>query len=523
MESELTAWRRSRRGPRPGNGRGGRGAWERVAGRVRAMGAGRVGCWMGGWWRLLGLAGWLWGGCVPAGAAGGETGAGGGGLPRVELGDVLRSVATQYPPYLAALIERDVAEGRMRSAGGAFDLGTFARVFGSPRGYYESATVETGVEQFLGIWGATVFGGYRLTDGDTLPDYYGQRTERGGEARVGFKLPLLQDGSIDMRRAALMKARLDRELANPVIRRQQLDFLRSGAVAYFNWVASGQRLEVAEELLRVAGDRQEAIRKQIERGLSAPIVETENRQLVVSRELGVVRARRRFEASSLALSMFLRNGQDRPVVAGRERLPGVWPEAAGPEPEPEGERLREALERRPELRQLALVRERMEVDLRVARNTLLPRLDAGVEASQGLGSERYRDRSELEMKVGMEFRMPLQRSQARGTVQETQARLEQLERQVGFARDRVLAEIANSHQAVVAAHEQLERAALNARLARSLQDVERDRFEQGAADLLALQIREQAAFQARMEELDALEQYHVALVDLRTSLALDPG
>lgn len=495
------------------------------------------GCWIAGWvWVLIllgtpGMALAQAPGEVPGGAAAssisgsdrdsGAVGAGTSVLPPLELDEVMQSVATQYPPYLAALIERDIAQGRLRSAGAAFDLGTFARVFGNPRGYYESTTVETGLEQFLGLWGATIFGAYRLTGGDTLPDYYSQRTQEGGEARIGLRLPLLQDGSIDQRRAAILKARLDKELADPLIRRQQLDFVRAGTVAYHTWMAAGQRLRVAEEILRVAEDRQDAIRRQIDRGLSAPIVLQENQQLVVSRELGVVRARRRFEAAGLALSLFARNAQDRPVVHGRERLPDGWPAPITAEPEPDMEQLQAALLRRPELQQLELARQRSQVDLRLARNAMLPRLDAGAEAVRGLGEDRYQDRGELELKLGLEFRMPLQRSQARGNAQETQARLDQLDRQIGFARDRILAEIHNTRQAVVAAQEQVERAGLNVRLARALQEVEQDRFKLGAADLLALQIREQAAFQARIEELDAMEQYFVSRADWVAALAMD--
>ena len=42
----------------------------------------------------------------------------------VGLSDVLRSVASQYPPMLSALIERDLAGGRLRQALGALDLQT---------------------------------------------------------------------------------------------------------------------------------------------------------------------------------------------------------------------------------------------------------------------------------------------------------------------------------------------------------------------------------------------------------------
>ncbi|MFM8357348.1 MAG: hypothetical protein ACKOET_02210, partial [Verrucomicrobiota bacterium] len=164
--------------------------------------------------------------------------------PPLRLAEVLAAVTNQYPPLLAALIERDIAAGRLRSAQGAFDFQTFARGFTSPSGYYNSWTLDAGFEQFLGIWGATVFGGYRLSRGDTLPDYNKSRTEAAGEPRIGLRIPLLRDGSIDRRRAAVLRARLDQELADPFILRQQLDFFRAATVAYFNWVAAGQRLQL---------------------------------------------------------------------------------------------------------------------------------------------------------------------------------------------------------------------------------------------------------------------------------------
>lgn len=91
--------------------------------------------------------------------------------------------------------------------------------------------MDAGFEQFTGIWGATVFGGYRITRGDVLPDYDSIRTQKDGEPRLGLRVPLLRDGSIDRRRAQLEKARLDREIADPLIQRQQLDFVRAASVA----------------------------------------------------------------------------------------------------------------------------------------------------------------------------------------------------------------------------------------------------------------------------------------------------
>lgn len=50
------------------------------------------------------------------------------------LGEVLDSVTNQYPPMLAALIERDFVAGRLRSAQGAFDFTVFSKLFGTPQG-----------------------------------------------------------------------------------------------------------------------------------------------------------------------------------------------------------------------------------------------------------------------------------------------------------------------------------------------------------------------------------------------------
>ena len=57
----------------------------------------------------------LWPGMsTPSRAAQPEAGA-------LMLKDVVESVRNQYPPQLAALIEQDIANGRVRSAQGAFE------------------------------------------------------------------------------------------------------------------------------------------------------------------------------------------------------------------------------------------------------------------------------------------------------------------------------------------------------------------------------------------------------------------
>jgi outer membrane protein TolC len=70
---------------------------------------------------------------------------------------------------------------------------------------------------------------------------------------------------------------------------------------------------------------------------------------------------------------------------------------------------------------------------------------------------------------------------------------------------------------MAAAHEQIEQARLNATLAAELQAAEAERLRRGAADLLAVQIREQAAFDAQVTEVDALTEYFRALADYQAA------
>ena len=439
----------------------------------------------------------------------------------LRLGAVLASVTNRYPPLLAALIERDIANGRLRSAEGAFDFQTFAKFTGVPQGYYESGTVEAGFEQFTGIWGSTLFGGYRITRGDVLPEYDKNRTQLDGEPRIGLRVPLLRDGSIDRRRAAILQARLDRELADPAILRQQLDFVRAASMAHASWIAAGRRWALAEDLLRVANERGTALTNQAAEGLIPRIVLTDNQRLVVSRQLGVVQGRRRFEAASIALSLFYRDAAGNPIVATREVVPPEDDLPPPPEPKSVLDDIAKALGDRPEIRRFKLGIERAEVDLRLARNQALPNLDAGVALSRDFGLNRYKDKNETEVEAGIEFKMPLQRRDAKGRIETAEGQLERLAAEERMARDRIAAEVRDSHSALKAAWDQIEQARLNVRLADELVEAENTRFRRGATDLLAVQIREQAGFEARTTEVDLVADYLRAVADYRAATAAD--
>ena len=437
------------------------------------------------------------------------------------LPEVLASVQTQYPPYLAALIEQDIANGRARSAMGAFDLSLNSGGSFNPAGYYDGQTGYAVLDQPLPFWGGSVYGGYRLSSG-FLPNYNKDRTGVNGEGVLGFRIPLLKDGTIDKRRATLWKAQIDQELADPFILRQYLDFIRASTITYYNWVAAGQRLAIAEDLLRIAKDRDSAIAEQVKQGKSAPIVQVDNERLVVSRQISVVQALRRFQAAAIELSLFFRTRETaEPIIGPRSRVPATFP----PHPRPNESQITADIAKaaifRPEIRRIELTIEKSDIDRRLAKNTLLPSLDLGVQAAQNLNNNTRRDIEGTEIEARVEFKLPLQRREAKGQLAAVEAQIERLNNEKRFARDKIAADVRDSYSALLAAYDALKQTRRNVELARMLQDAEAERLKQGATDLLALQIREQASFDAQVLEVEAQAAYFKAQADYRAAIAAD--
>ncbi|MFT6862769.1 MAG: outer membrane protein TolC [Akkermansiaceae bacterium] len=438
------------------------------------------------------------------------------------LEDILLSVRKQYPPLLAAWLQQDIANGKVRRAEGAFDPILSAALMTRPANYYGGVNSQVLLEQPLRDSGGSVYGGYRISSG-FLADYDRKiRTADGGEGVLGFRLPLLRNRAFDDRRAAMTQAELDRELTNPAILRQYLNFIRASRVSYFNWVAAGKRLTAAEQILQVAKDRDSALGEQLKEGAIARIVKVDNRRLVVSRQIAVFNTKRSFEAASIALSLFhrdLKTGAT--IMPTRDQLPqGFPPLLVFDELTLVNDRGR-AIFRRPEVRQIAILQAKGKVDQRLALNNLKPNLDLSVELNQALGGDLPKDIENTEITALLSFSVPIGRNEAKGRIEAVKAHLAQLAKEKEFARENIIADANDSFSALNAAYLSLGQTSLNVELSEELEDAENAKFQNGASDLLALQIREQATFDARILEVDALNSYFRALADYQAAVAKD--
>jgi outer membrane protein TolC len=441
----------------------------------------------------------------------------------LSLDEVLFSVERNYPLLRAIEQERAIAGGRLVSAMGAFDTNLLASIDGQGT-TYDNIRTGVGLTQAIPYGGLGLFAGYRNGYGD-FPTYnLGQKTAEGGEFRVGASIPLLRDRAIDRPRAAVQQARLDVAIAEPVIETQRLAFQRAAALTYWNWVAAGQRLKIVANLVELAAERDEQLKRQVAERRIANIERIDNQQNLALRNGVLVQAQRAFQQATIELSLFLRDETGQPTLADIDRLP-EFPPVQPVDLQSFDAALQTAFELRPEPRRLRLQRDRVAVDLQLAQNQTLPGLNAVVSASQDTGSGKSSlsgpnglDRSTVS--AGVAFQLPIQLRDARGRIQVAQAQLTQLEQQLRQAEDVVRAEVQDAYSALERAYEFYQQAKQRVELARLVAQAERVQLRLGRSDVLRVTLREQAAFDAEILEITAQQDYFRALAILRAVLGI---
>ena len=439
------------------------------------------------------------------------------------LSDVIQSVYESYPLLEVALCERDIAEGKELAAWGEFDTGLKAYSVADPMGYYKRYRNVVKLDQPL-AGGGEVFAGYKLGRGNFHPYAYEQETNRGGEFSAGVSVPLLKDRLIDKRRSGVSQAALARRAVDPAVQTQLLDFVREASQVYWYWVAMGQAVQAHRQLLQLAQDRVQQIEQRVQSGDLERIARLDNQRLIASREAKVIDAERKLQMAAIKLSLFLRTPDGQPQLPDVALLPQGFPDHTPPDVEQMQQDIQAALAARPELVELDLLTQQMCVELAQAENTLLPKFDAVLGASQDVGSAAFPNRSKnpFQLEAGVYGEVPLQRREARGKVAAARGKLAQLRAKREFVTNKIAAQVQDAVSALEAASGKIERTAKNLDLSRQSLALGREAFNAGDIDLIVLNIYEQAVADAQISWLEAQAEFFAAQADYQAALALDP-
>ncbi len=437
------------------------------------------------------------------------------------LAEVLQSVLTHYPLLQAVERERGIAAGRYTTAMGAFDTNVNMAGNALAPGTYENYRSDFGLSQQFMTGGMTAFGGFRTGFGD-FPTYnLGQKTAAAGEWRGGLTIPLAKNRDIDRARATRAQAELDIALAEPVIERSRLDYMRAAARSYWAWQGSGERYSASERILQYAIDRDEQLELKVRAGAVANIERIDNQQNIALRNGLVVQADRGVQQAAIDLSLYHRDAGGRPLLARRVRMRPV-PLPVRPSTDLYQQALSRALAARPEFQRLSIQREKLLVERKFAANQTLPAIDGQILGNQdaGYGKSPLSGPEGLDRQVlqaSLVFQMPAQRRDARGKLQTLESQLMQIDRQLTWAQDQIRAEVQDAFSLLERAFEFHRQARQRLDLARLVADAEREQLRLGRSDVLRVTLREQAKFEADVLEVTARQEFWRAESDLRAA------
>ena len=441
------------------------------------------------------------------------------------LAEVLENVDRSFPLLLAAQQKILQAEAKYQQTLGGIDTKLKGSIDWQPLGFFKNTVADLSLAQPTLYRGLEVFGGWSVGDGDFNPTFDGKRlTNENGEFRGGFTLPLLRNSAIDELRSRLATTSIDIDLAELEVKLSRLKYRWEAAAAYWTWASAVLRLQVVDDLLALARARTEQIEERIAAGELAPIERADNERVVREREALRVDAYRDLQRSEYLLSLYYRDASGKPLIPGEARRPNAIPRPVNSAIDNDSKLLSEALARRPELLALRQRLEQEQVQRSFYENQTLPGLGLSVLASQDLDGRRPSvTKGEFELVVGVALDFPIQNRKALGSVAETEARIEQIRRELSYLEERVEFEI-NDARAVLRA--ELERSQLlqqAAALSEQLAEAERLEFELGDSNVFLVNQREQKAAEQRAKAISALAKSWIAEAKFQLSRGLSPS
>lgn len=426
--------------------------------------------------------------------------------------DVLSSAQQHFPRIIEGLAERRAAQARVLAAEGAFDLVFGVEGYGQATGFYDSRSLEGTATRRLQNYGAEVYGGYQVSNGD-FPVYEDSRfTNSGGKLELGVLFSLLRDRDIDKERFLLKDTALSTQAADFDVLLTRIGVAQQALVAYWRWVALGHKRRVYEELLDIAMTRQLGLEQEVRQGAKPQIVLTENLQNITQRKSLLATSQRDFDVAANELSLYYRDINGETLTVTDTLLPDYSPVIDSVTELPAMLDMDQTIKQRPEVLVLknSITRTLRRIELN--ENEQLPQLDLKLEMAQPLGTvaEGGISRDETDVVIGLQFSIPLEMRAARGALAESQAKLSALRQKERLLQDQIQLEITNILLNLRTSQELLQLAKQEVEQSKLLREAEIKRYQQGASDFFLVNIREQTEAEARIRYFLAGMQREIA-------------
>jgi outer membrane protein TolC len=433
------------------------------------------------------------------------------GLPAIPLSvdEIHAWIDRSHPLLKGAGTEKVMARGRMLKALGAFEPvlvndTEIERFISKDKFGTQSVGFNDTLLEARNPMGFRYSAGVRQAIGDAkIPDLsFGNGQQ---QVILGGFFPLLKGLMVNPDNAELQRSELADPRADIRIAQTRQDLFLAAATQFWDWVAAVRYVEVQRRALKVAEDRFKQVEGRAKAGAVAPLDVVEANQEVQRRREVSIAAQRQVEQEQFKLSMFLWEN-NAPALPSLDRVPDFPAQMLSPTPDAVKAHKVQAKAERPEIREIGIEAKMNDIDLELAKNNLLPSLDA--EAAPARAPEKFV--LGLGYRFGLELRIPILQRRSRGEVLEAQGKADRFVMVQKFREQQVVVDVDNALSAIERAKERMEAAVQSLRLAKTLEEGERFRFGLGATSVLFVNLRERNSVDSEAQVIRAKADYQKA-------------
>lgn len=358
--------------------------------------------------------------------------------------------------------------------------------------------------------GVRAFFQYRYNPNSAMSPYI--ETGGGGEYSTGLFVPLLRGLINNEQSFALKEAKYGEQIAGQTFFLTRLDTLLRAGTVYWNWVGAFQKTLVSKQIFDLAGLVVNISKQQERNGDLARIFVTEAEEDVQRRDADLSQSQRDFQRFSFRLSSVLFDMGGVPLpLPGEVNVPAEVPRPAAFTESDTERNVVFALSRRPELKAIEIQRKVAKLQIDLAKNQLLPVLNAVVTDGYDSGYNGIRN----SYRGQLTFSEPVLLRTARGKLAAARLRLDKLDRDRQAEEQRIRNEVYDAISAINLAYKRFLAVELQVSKAEQVYLGEREKFQFGDSTVFLIAERERQLNEAKVRVIDAEIEYHIGILALQ--------
>lgn len=343
---------------------------------------------------------------------------------------------------------------------------------------------------------------------------------------IGFTLtqPLLRNFGTEPNLSDIRIARKGVTRADATLQFEIEEIVQQVYNAYFDLLFAEADYQSRLNALILARQLQKDNEARRELGAMTVLDVSQARSEVASRQSDLAQARRRVRITANRLKRLISRDfnevQGRPLVLTdmfaepKEELPEIPNMALG-------------LFNRSDYKALQIQAEQNDLSLRFRKNQLLPTLDltgslgfSGLDSSLGRSYGNTFEATDEDWSIGFIFRYPLGNVTEKNRNEASQLRKERTLLELKRLEQDILLQVSDALARVESAREQIKAARLARLFSEEIAEAENEKLKEGASTSYTVLQLQRDVVNARTDELRALADYHIAMIELRAAQGL---